>query len=990
MSPAKKKSAQKRPSKGQALEKAAPGSGDGRKADVECGFPVIGIGASAGGVEALTQFLKDLPARTGMSYVFIQHLAPGRESMLQEIISRATEIPVLTAGDGMTAEPDHFYVIPPGYDMGIFHGRLALFPVKDEKRRMPVDYFFRSLARDCGGRAIGIVLSGTGSDGTAGLLAIKGEGGITFAEDPDSAKFDGMPRSAINSGAVDMALPPPAIARELARIGSHPYVIEGRQAMLEEMISEDGMSKAFHLLRNATGVDFTYYKPSTIKRRIKRRMVLHRVERTEDYIKFLQSNPAEIEALFQDLLTNVTSFFREPDSFDVLKDKVFPEIMKDRPPDAPVRIWVPACSTGEEAYSIAMTLFEFLGEKAGSTTVQIFATDVDEKALEKARSGKYQPNIEADVSTERLRRFFIRSNGDYQIGKEIREACAFARQNLLKDPPFSKIDLISCRNLLIYLGPQLQKKVLPVLHYALNPAGFLMLGTSETIGQFADLFSTVGKKEKIYRKKSVYARVMPPIAFPPVEEHAPPAAPVKKAGPAFNAIKEADRIIMSKYAPPSVVINSDMEVIKFSGRTGAFIEHTPGEASLNLFRMIRDRLRFEVRKAVNKAAKDGLPQKKEGMEVKTAAGLKKVNLEVIPIKDPYTGARNYIVIFEEAEIIKSAPAEPGEKVKTGRLKKTEQAKDREIAELRQELAATKEYLQSIIETQETMNEEIQAANEELQSTNEELETAKEELQSTNEELVTVNDELENRNAELSRVNDDLNNLVSSVNMPVVILERDLRIRRFTPPAQKIMNLIPTDIGRPISDIKPSIDIKDLYELVTEVIDTVVIKTEEVRDGNGRWWSMRIHPYLTIDKRIDGAVLIFIDIDESRRAMLIAEEAKVYSEGIVSALRRPIAVLDEGMKVLSASRKFYETFRVEQSETAGAFFYSLGNRQWDIPVLRERLDRLAAKEEPFYDFPVEHVFERIGKKKMLVSGSLIKAKTRKLVLIEIEESAADGS
>ena len=990
MSPERQK---KRPSKGEVREKASPETRPQEENDDGCGFPIVGIGASAGGVEALIQFLKELPARTGMAYVFVQHLAAGKLSMLQEIISRDTEIPALTATDAVAVEPDHIYVIPPGYDMGIFHGKLALFPVKDEKRHMPVDFFFRSLARDCGGKSIAVVLSGTGSDGTAGILAIKSEGGITFAEAPEEAKFDGMPRSAINSGSVDFVLPPWEIARELARISSHPYVLESRHLLLEETIGQDGMTRVFHLLRGATGVDFTYYKPSTIKRRIKRRMVLHRIERTEEYIKFLQSNPSEIEALFQDLLINVTSFFREPDSFDVLKEKVFPEIMKDRPPDAPVRIWVPACSTGEEAYSIAMTLFEFLGDKAGSTTVQIFATDIDEKALDKARSGKYQSNIAADVSPERLRRFFVRSNGDYQVGKEIREACAFARHNLLKDPPFSKIDLISCRNLLIYLGAQLQKKVLPLLHYALNPAGFLMLGTSETIGQFADLFSTVDKKEKIYRKKSVHARVMLPLALPPAAEHAAPSAPVKKAGPAFDVLKEADRIVMSKYAPPSVVINSDMEVIKFSGRTGEFIEHAPGEASLNLFRMIREGLLFEVRKSVNKAAKDGLPQKKDGIEVKTATGLKKLNLEVIPIKDPYTGARNYIVIFEEAETVKNILPEPDEKVKTGRLKKTEQVRDREIIELRQELAATKEYLQSIIETQETMNEdlrvaneEIQASNEELQSTNEELETAKEELQSTNEELITVNDELENRNAELSRVNDDLNNLVSSVNMPVVILERDLRIRRFTPPAQKIMNLIPTDAGRPISDIKPSIDIKDLGELVAEVIDTVTIRTEEVQDGGGRWWSMRVHPYLTIDKRIDGAVLIFIDIDESRRSMLKEEEARVYFEGIVSALRRPIAVLDENMEVLSASGKFYETFRVERKETVGNSFFSLGNRQWDISELRERVNRVVSKEEPFYDFPVEHDFERIGRKKILVSGSLIEGKTRKLILIEIGEGS----
>lgn len=727
-------------------------------------FPVAGIGASAGGLEALTQLLKALPPVTGIAYVYVQHLAPRHESMLTEILARETSMPVKMARDGMAVEPDSLYVIPPGFYMGIEEGKLRLTPSEDSPvPRMPVDYFFRSLAKNRGGRSIGIVLSGTASDGTVGLMAIKAEGGITLAQDEKTAKYDGMPRSAIAAGCVDFVQSPEGLAKELARLSRHPSVLQGKPRLSEEaLISQDSLERIFMLLNTSSGVDFSYYKPSTIRRRIIRRMVLQKIEGIDSYVKYLQEHPGELDKLYQDILINVTSFFREPEAFDLLREKVFPSIMEGRKPENPVRIWVPGCSTGEEAYSIAICLIEYLVSKSSMVPVQIFATDIDEQALEKARAGKYPENIAADVSPERLNKYFIKVEKGYQITKQIRDICIFAKHNIVKDPPFSKLDIISCRNLLIYLGPVLQKKVFPIFHYALSPHGFLLLGSSETVGRFADMFNVLDKKQKVYSKK--VTAEMPHIQFTAEFEKGParPEPVPKKDHVKADIMKEADRLILHRYAPPSVLVNRSMEVIKFSGRTGQFLEHAPGEASLNLFRMVNEGLVYELRKSVTQALKEGVIVRREGIGFKDGGRMRSVNIEITPVGAPGAEEKDLLIVFEE-----EAHAEaPPEKVERPKDRKPE-SQEKELAELRGELASTKEYLQSIIEEQEatneelrSANEEIQAANEELQSTNEELETAKEELQSANEELATVNDELESRNQELSRLNDDLNNLLS--------------------------------------------------------------------------------------------------------------------------------------------------------------------------------------------------------------------------------------
>jgi two-component system CheB/CheR fusion protein len=838
-------------------------------------FPVVGIGASAGGLEAFTQLLQHLPSNTGMAFVFIQHLDPTHESILTEILSRATDMPVKKVEDGMPVKPNHVYVIPPNTNMGISLGILNLIArPKTSAPHIPIDIFFRTLAEDRKSKAIGVILSGTGSDGAIGLEQIKAEGGITFVQDEKSAKYDGMPRSAISTGYVDFILPPEGIARELARIGTHPYVARPKTTKVDELIpeSEDSLRRIFTLLRVATGADFTNYKPATIKRRILRRMALNKIDKLEDYIKYMKSNAAEVQALYQDVLIKVTGFFRDPQAFQVLKSRVFPSIIRNRSPKEPIRIWVPGCSTGEEAYSIAICLIEFLGTTPKTNIpIQIFATDISEVAIERARAGIYIENIVADVSQERLRRFFTKMDRGYQINKSIREMCVFARQDITRDPPFSKLDLISCRNVLIYLGPPLQRKIMSIFHYALKPTGFLLLGTSETVGTSSDLFSLVDKKNKIYSKKA--AALHPAFDFIEVGHGLERVAkgdsiggPKDEVWGELDVQKEADRIILNRYTPAGVVINDNMDIVQFRGQTIPYLELFPGKASLNLMKMAREGLFVELRAAIQKARKQGVPVRRKGLHVRRDGEFRDVNIEVVLINSHTSKERYFLVLFEDA---KPQSADEGKRTKKTEVKRTE---CRRVSQLNQELAATKEYLRAVIEEQEATNEELKSANEEilssneeLQSTNEELETAKEELQSINEELTTVNEELQNRNFELSQFNNDLNNLLGSVNMPIIMVGSDLCIRRFTPMAEKILNLIPADIGRSISNINLNIDVPNLEQLISDVIETVTVKEQEIQDHNGRWYSIRIRPYRTVENEINGAVIMLVDISERKRA-----------------------------------------------------------------------------------------------------------------------------
>jgi two-component system CheB/CheR fusion protein len=947
------------------------------------------VGASAGGLEAFQQLLNHLSATTGMAFVLVQHLAPLHESMLTELLSRSTKIPVHEVKDGMKVAPDHIYVIPPNSSMVISDGVLHLMPRREsELQHMPIDCFLTSLAEDRKAKAIGVILSGTASDGTLGLKAVKAEGGITFAQDEKTAKYDSMPRNAIAAGCVDFILPPEGIAKELARIGRHPYLIQTTAAEADETLAagDDEINQILALVRGASGDDFTWYKMNTIKRRIKRRMVLHKTDKLAQYVRYLRGNNQELQELYQDFLINVTGFFRDREVYQVLKKKVLPVLLKNRPADSPLRFWVPGCSTGEEAYSIAICALEFLGAAKSNITIQIFGTDISEAAVEKGRNGNYPESITADVTPERLRRFFSPAPGGYRIAKSIRDVCIFARHNLLQDPPFSRMDVISCRNLLIYLEAAAQKKVIPTFGYALRTPGFLILGPSENLSGFSDLFASVDKKFKVYAKNpSSVVRVgrdwIPYLAW----EKAHPAKKSAEPAPAFDVQKEVEHLLLAEYGPPGVLVTGDLSIIRFIGRMGGFLEPAPGQASLNLAKLVQGTLSLDIRSVIHTAKKQDAPVIREGVRLKSNGRYRTITLEVVPIKGTSARESYFLVLFrEEAPEGQRKPAPMEAK---GAQRKAEEAETRRLTK---ELEYTRAHVQSIVEEQEasneelrSANEEIQSSNEELQSTNEEMETAKEELQSSNEELTTLNEELQNRNTELGMLNNDLNNLVNSINIPVVMLSRDLRVRRYTPLAEKVLNLIPSDIGRPITHLKPNIDIPNLESLVAESVNSMSLKEMDVQDRYGHWYSLRIRPYKTSENVIEGAVLALLDIDALKMEV---KELHLYAESIVETLRQPLIVLDGNLRVVTANAAFYETFKASKEKTEGRFIYSLGDGQWNTPALRELLERILPAQAAFEAFEVQHKFPSIGERTMLLNGRQIR--TRKggapLILLAIED------
>jgi two-component system, chemotaxis family, CheB/CheR fusion protein len=839
--------------------------------------PVVGVGASAGGLEAFTQLLRALPEDTGMAFVFVQHLDPTHETVLTDLLSKATRMPTSQVEDGTPVQPDHVYVIPPNHSLTISGGILHLGSRhKTQGRHLPIDTFLASLADDQGARAIGVILSGTGSDGVVGLRAIKSAGGVTFAQDERSAQHAGMPHSAVVAGAVDLVLPAADIAAELARIARHPYV-EAPTPSPNDVDSDPeptGLREIFGILRSVTGTDFRGYKPATVRRRVARRMLLQRIETFEGYARHLRQHPAEVQALHADLFVTVTRYFRDPDVFQALARTVFPGLMKDRPRNTPIRIWTPGCATGEEAYSILIALTEFLeatSSGAGDVAIQLFATDANAASIARARAGRYPESIALDVSPERLRRFFTKVDGHYQVIKSLRDAAVFAVHNVVTDPPFSRLDLLTCRNVLIYLGPDLQRRVLPMFHYALKPAGFLLLGNAETPGTVSDLFTPVDKTHRIYGRRPgpPRAAVGTLVERGQSTADAPTEPAEKEPAPRETELhREAERILLAKYAPAGVIVNGDLQVLHVLGRTGPYLEMPSGAASFNLLKMLREGLLVDVRAAVQRARATGAPAHKGGAQMRRNGGLVRVDISVIPLSPSHarsTATGAFLVLFED-----SPPrAASGRTRPVGRMKLPGQ--ERTLQTLRTEMESTKEYLQAIINEREAANEELQSAseelqstNEELQSTNEELETSKEELQSVNEELGTVNDELQARNTELSRLNSDLANILSSVTIPIVIVGPDLRIRRFTGMANRVLNVVPTDVGRSILDIRWKIALQDVEQVLGGVMGTLAPWEREVQDQDGHWFSVRVLPYRGINNEIDGAVMAFIDIDARRQ------------------------------------------------------------------------------------------------------------------------------
>ncbi len=992
--------------------------GKGKKSDSTAKlFPIVGIGASAGGVEAFIRLIEHLPPDSGMAMVLIPHLAPTHKSELAQVLSRKTRIPIAEAKHLEIVKPNRIYVLPPDKQMIYQAGTLQLSPA--EKRigtPRSIDIFLESLAREHGQRAIGVILSGTATDGTLGLEAIKGEGGFTFAQD-SSAKHDSMPRSAIASGCVDLVLPPEAIARELVRIGQHPLlhrsdllaVEEERASMVEhesdekplpsggrgtprtgsrlarveagEGSEQTGHGEAFKpvltLLRNHTRVDFSLYKSTTIQRRISRRMILNKCPSLDEYSALLKRSPKELDALYSDVLISVTSFFRNPEVFEFLKRKVFPKLSADQRSD-PIRIWVLGCSTGQEAYSLAMAFEEYLDKHNRKPKLQIFASDLNEALLAKARSGLYAKTLAQDISPGRLRRFFTEEDGGYRVCKSLRDLVVFARQNMLHDPPFSRMDLVTCRNVLIYLEGSVHRRIIPTFHYALKPTGFLVLGSSETVGPFTDLFELLDKKHKVFAKKPAPAPAlhleMVSVIKAWSEKKAGSARPAPSAAPLppqINMQREADRVALNQYVPPSVLVNEALQVLHFRGDTSAYLKPPSGKPTFSLFHIVKEGLLSPLRALMNQALKQKTPVRAETVNWTEKGEPRQTAINILPLMN--LKERCYLVFFEDDSDRYVPRKDESEEFRDRSPHSDEESRNR-ISQLERSLAESRDYLQSVQEQYEAVTEELQAsneeatsANEELQSTNEELETSKEELESTNEELHTVNEEVANRNAELTLANGDLNNLYVNVNMAVVLLSRDLTIRRFTRPAEKVFNLLDSDIGRSLSSIKPNLDFQDLDALLNEVIETVSLREREVRSKQGEWYVLRGRPYFTQDRKVDGAVLMAVDVDQLKKSEQQAKTERDRAEAILHGTPIPLLVLTSDLKVSLANDAFYKTFKTTVAETEGKPIFRLGNGQWDIPQLRIFLEEVIPRNSFIQDFEVTHDFPLIGRRNLFLNA-----------------------
>jgi two-component system, chemotaxis family, CheB/CheR fusion protein len=951
-------------------------------------FPIVGVGASAGGLEAFTELFREIPTDCGMAFVVIQHLDPTRPSYLGEALSRVTRIPVEEIREGTLVQPDHVYVIPSNADVGILRGGLTLLPRATEPRKphLPIDFFLKALAADQGNQAMGVVLSGTGSDGAEGIRAIRAEDGITFAQTPGSAKFSGMPEAAINSGAVDFVLPVRELAQELVRIGRHPFVRGPEERVLQGHAEDVELKKILLLVRSASGIDFSEYKIPSIRRRLARQMALHRLTDPEAYVRLLRGDPAQCQLLFEDILIHVTTFFRDGEAFEKLKEQVFPALLKQKRNGGPIRVWSAGCSTGEEAYSLIIALLEFLElHDALDVPVQLFGTDVSERAIERARAGFFPESTTRDLSSERLARFFTKDDrGGYQIAKSVRERCAFVKHDLAFDPPFSKLDLVTCRNVLIYFGAELQKRVLATFHFALNQPGFLLLGRAENVTE-GGLFNVVDKEQRIFARSSAKSVLRLGLRREPADP--PPTKTTPWSWSSSDLVRRTETLLLERYAPPGVIVNERMEILHFRGRTAAYLEPAPGQPQYDLLKMAKKGLMAELRIALSEAGKQMVPVRRRGVAFEQNGTPRLCDLVVVPVTAPPDAPeRIFAVLFEEptpiaVSDVSEAPAHTVAPTDEQRLTK-----------LQEQLRATNEYLQSLVGEHErtnreliTANEELISSNEELQSLNEELETAKEELQSTNEELATLNEELQTRNSELNSVNSDLLNILGSVEVPIVIVDGARRIRRFTPKARPILNLLPTDVGRPIDDIKPNLALESLDLKIAEVIETVTPVEEDVRGRDGRWYRLQIRPYMTTDKRIDGAVLSVVDIDVLKRALGVAEWTRDYAKATVEAVQTPLILLDEKLSVVSANEAFRERYAFTPDELERRGLYEIMNGTWDLPALRAALAGAIERNERFQRLEVSRDLPRLGPLSLSLSARAVSTPGgARLVLLAVED------
>jgi two-component system CheB/CheR fusion protein len=849
-------------------------------------FPIVGIGASAGGLEALEQFLARVPPGSGMAFVIVQHLDPTRKGIMPELLQRATGMKVIQVKNRTPVREDCVYVIPPNKDMSILHGVLHLLaPASPRGLRLPIDIFLRSLALDQQERSVGVILSGMGSDGTLGLRAIKEKAGVALVQEPATAKFDSMPRSAIDAGLADIVAPAGELPGKIfAYLQRKPLIV--RTELVLEDKTQSALEKVIVLLRDHTGNDFSLYKRNTLYRRIERRMGIHQITKMARYVRYLQENSQELDLLFKELLIGVTNFFRDPAVWEELRTQVIPALLASRSPGHALRAWVPGCSTGEEAYTLAMVFreaVEALKPKA-SFVLQIFATDLDRDAIDKARHGVFPPNITTDVSAERLKRFFTKEDHGYRVRREIREMVIFAPQNIIMDPPFTKLDLLSCRNLLIYLTAEVQKKLMPLFHYSLTPGGLLLLGSAETVGSSTDLFASVSAKARIFKRTETVQRPVQ-VEFPASFKVGKPFGPesAQPAKPLASLQSLADQLILRSYAPPTVLTNDKGDIFYISGRTGKYLEPAAGKANWNLFAMAREGLRYELAGAFPKALKQKESVLLHALKVGTDGGTQCVDVSVQRLDEPGPLHGLVIIVFTDV-----AMAVTTHTSKTPAQNARLTASERELQRVRAEARITHEEMQTSQEEIRSANEELQSTNEELQSTNEELTTSKEEMQSLNEELQTVNAELQAKLQELSSSSNDMKNLLDSTDIAMLFLDRHLNVRRFTHQATKIIKLIPSDVGRPITDLVSNLDDPALSADAREVLRSLVPKEKPVSTPDGRWFSVRIMPYRTLDDRIDGVVITFADITVAKtlEAELREKQAALEQRIVTQTKRKP--------------------------------------------------------------------------------------------------------
>ena len=958
-------------------------------------YPVVGIGASAGGLQAFRELLSKLPPDTGMSFVLVSHLSPDQPSYLIDILSRSTSIPIHNIEEGVQPQPNSIYILPPGQVAYLEGGSFRLEARQSgDFHHFPIDTFFRTLGADQKNFAVGVVLSGADSDGTMGLTAIGGEGGLSMAQSPETADKPDMPISSIEMDHVDFIGSPAEIAVELARLSTQLALPQITYLEKDKPIpsEEQNLQRILQTLRNATGLDLRQYKQETIRRRIARRMVIRRIESLADYARFLQVHPDEVRTLQEDTLINVTRFFRDREFWNAISSQVLPTLFNSRSPEKPVRIWCAGCATGEEAYSIAITVLEYLSANGLDTTVQIFGTDASETAVDKARLAIYPESLTGDIGPDRLRRFFGKVNRGYQVSKRVRDCCIFARQDLTSDPPFSHIDLLLCRNVLIYFNQSLQKQVITTFHYSIEPDGFLLLGMSESLRDYGDFFRAFDRKSRIYSKiggaltrPHGFSHAMSINLFPSSMRGARYVPMSSDGWSDMELQRAADRMVLARFAPPGLIIDEHMKVLQARGQTAPYVELTPGTVTWTLSGLLREEIANEVLAAAERAISGYMPVSVACMLRGPGDHYAHVQVEILPITSASARPRCFLVLFSDAQAAKRRVSNPLELPPS-----TGKGSDKLVTQLRQDLASTRFHLQSLIEERDarnqelvSANEEIQSANEELQSTNEELETTKEELQSANEELQTVNEEMLQRNTILTQTGNDLTNLLNSVNMPLLMLTDDLKIRQFTPPMERLLNIRAADLGRPISEIRLQLSIENIEPVLLEVLDTLGTREIEVRDRDGRWHLLRVKPYRTAENRIEGLVVLLVDIDQLRSSQLELRNARDFANAVIQGVPLPVVILESDCTIRTVNRAFRELTKRKDAELTGFSLPDLVINLWGLDNIKDRLSELAdAPPETRLEF--EHRSTTLDRRTLWIKGQSILIDRSHVMLLTFED------